>query len=570
MRHPEKTSRRKMLLLAGVPALLLLAVAVVSLRSDRKTSLSPAGTEAENHAGPVVREPPLPAYAFTLLTTILHDESHGPLPGREIYERRLAYLRDVIERESFGRIRIRPQLHFVDAREIGDVRLAYSNRTVYDWITRLEAYCADRGMAYDILIFCPASDAYGPWCTDGPSIGYRYNQRHYLCLEAFLDHAREDEDGPAAALAIHKILHGFGYNHVSQENRPMNLLEWNVGLPKTRILPLAPREQGARLLFDKHIMKVLGFLPRNEFEKECPDSRGFTCVEKDRYFCENSYDIRCLDSDQDGVVDSEDDYLFTPYGTAGEPDTDSDGIPDRLDLCPGNEIRFETNIRLRKNKALVDQDRVEIHMEPASMIRGVNLYDAKNIGGFIGFPRSGVRRFTGNRISLEAASLSAITRLQIFYETPEGAFYKPFYLYREPQEIEYVHEKEWYYFSRFGCDIPLGVRFSDPSTYDADLDGIPDQDLFDFAKGITDAYDWDSDGIPDLEDSLPTVHGRCGNRSVRGVPDSDGDGLCDPALFRFAESIPGLMEGDLAASYQEDIDSDMCPYVAGTAGDGCP
>lgn len=509
-------------------------------------------------------------YDFRLLYMILYDDEHGPLPPEEIYERRLAHLEAVLERESFGRIRISPRLHFLPSRKIGDDRLAYASRNIQGWISILESYCMENGIPYDILAFCPASEAYGPWCTDGPSQGYSQRERKYLCMETFLDHTREEEDPRAVALAIHKILHGFGYNHVSQENRPSNLLEWSIGLPKTRILPLAPREEGAPLCFDKHLMKVLGFLPRNEFEDSCPDGRGLVCEEENGSLCANSYDIRCMDSDRDGTVDSEDDYLFTPYGSYDATDTDRDGIPDPLDLCAGGRIRLFTNVRLRKAKAIVDRDRVEIRIEPASQVQGVNLHAARNIGGFIGFLRRDVQRFTGNELALDGASLSAVTRLQIFYVSPQGPFYRPFYLYRDPQEIEYVHEKEWYYFSRFGCDIPLGVRFSDSSTYDRDLDGLPDTGLFSFAAKIADGYDWDADGVPDLEDSLPTVHGECSNRTVRGVPDSDGDGLCDPAHFRFTEGGPGRMEGDLVISWLEDAEADRCPYVHGTREDGCP
>jgi len=545
-------------LLVTIPLVILTSVALVTLR------VGPASDRDHPKEGVP------PAYTFTLLYTILHDDAHGPLPLREIYERRLARLETVIERESFGRIMISPRLHFIQAREIGDDRLAYSNRSIEDWIPLLEETCTRSGISYDILVFCPASEKYGPWCTDGPSQGYSYQDKKYLCLETFLDHAKEEEDEQAVALAIHKLLHGFGYNHISQENRPSNLLGWNIGLPKTRILPLAPREEGSHILFDKHIMKVLGFLSRNDFEEECPDSDGLTCMPKDRNLCENSYDIRCMDEDQDDIVDAVDDYLFTPYGSSDAKDSDSDGIPDLLDLCEEDEITFETNIRMRKTRGIVDVNRVEIRMEPASRIKGVNIYDAKNIGGFIGFLRRDVRRVTGNELSLEAESLSVITRLQIFYDSPRGSFYRPFYLYREPQQIEYVHEKEWYYFSRFGCDIPLGVRFSDNSTYDQDLDGLPDRELFPFAEQITNEYDWDSDGVPDVADSLPTVHGGCSTRNVKGVPDSDGDGLCDPAYFRFVESVPGMLEGDLAISVMKDADADQCPYVYGTKKDGCP
>jgi hypothetical protein len=541
-----------------MPLVILVSTALVTLRVD----------PGADRAGP--EEGISPAYAFSLLYAILHDDSHGPLPSCELYERRLAHLEEVIERESFGRIMIAPQLHFIHARDLGNDRVQYAKRTVFDWIHALEDYCREQGVEYDILVFCPASEKYGPWCTDGPSQGYSYSGKKYLCLETFLDHSKEEEDDPAVALALHKIFHGFGYNHISQENRPMNLLEWNMGLPKTRILPLAPQGRGTGIIFDKHIMKVLGFLPRNDFEKDCLDSQGLTCVGDSHYFCENSYDIRCIDSDEDNILDREDDYLFTPHGSVHAPDADSDGIPDHLDLCEGNGIALDTNIRLKKTKGIIDRERVEITLEPASMIKGINVYEAKNINGFIGFPKGSAKRTVGNRVSLDGESLASITRLQIIYDSHEGAFYRPFYLYQEPQQIEYVHEKEWYYFSRFGCDIPLGVNFSNRATYDRNLDGLPDKEGFGFAARITAEYDWDSDGIPDVEDSLPTVHGKCSNRSVKGVPDSDGDGLCDPAYFSFSEGAPGILDGDLAISVRQDPDADSCPYVYGTKDGGCP
>ena len=81
------------------------------------------------------------AYDFKLLYVILHDDAHGPLPPEEVYARRLARLETVIERESFGRILISPRLHFIHAQELGDDRLAYSNRSIEDWIPLLEETC---------------------------------------------------------------------------------------------------------------------------------------------------------------------------------------------------------------------------------------------------------------------------------------------------------------------------------------------------------------------------------------------------------------------------------------------
>jgi len=145
--------------LLGVASLLLISVALVSKMGD---------SEART-------------YDFNLLYAILHDDAHGPLPPEEIYARRLARLETVIERESFGRIMVSPRLHFIHARrlarlarETGDERLAYSNRSIEDWIPLLEEYCTRNGISYDILVFCPASEKYGPWCTDGPSQGYSY------------------------------------------------------------------------------------------------------------------------------------------------------------------------------------------------------------------------------------------------------------------------------------------------------------------------------------------------------------------------------------------------------------
>jgi hypothetical protein len=246
-----------------------------------------------------------------------------------------------------------------------------------------------------------------------------------------------------------------------------------------------------------------------------------------------------------------------------------DGIPDSHDLCEGKPIEMHANIELRKATGIVDQDPIMIRIEPGPAIRGVEICEARSINGFIRFPRAGVKRVDGNELVLDAKSLSGITRLMIHYESREGFFYRPFYLYKRPQQIEYVHEKEWYYFSRFGCDIPDGVDFDDHATYDKNLDGLPDRDRFRFASGITNRYDWDADGVPDVEDNLPTVHGTCRNGSVKGVPDSDGDGLCDPALFAFSE-MPGLSEGDLTIQFREDLYADACPYVYGMGEGGCP
>ncbi len=511
-----------------------------------------------------------PGYDFSILYTILYDARHGPPPSPDPYQRRLALLRKILERESFGRIRVRPILDLFDATSLGDDRLAYETRTIQGWIDALETHYRKVGIDYDILIFYPASEAYAPWCTDGPSMGFHHHGKGYLCLETFLDPGKKEQDRPAAALMVHKIFHTFGYNHISQENRPMNLLRWNIGLPKTRVLPLANVGERPRIIFDRHIMKVLGFLPRNVFEEGCPDAGGLVCRENDRYSCENSYDLRCLDSDGDRVPDGEDDYLLTPHGRGGEPDGDGDGIPDALDLCPGNGILFRGNIRLEKERGIVEgQEKVEIEMKAASTIRGINLYGAQNIRGFIRFRVRPMLRVAGNRLSLEARVLSPIARLKVFYDSPEGSFYRPFYLYRAPQRIEYVNEKEWFYFSRFGCDVPLTVDFSDPATYDRDLDGLPDPELFGFAKALAAGYDWDSDGIPDVEDSLPTVHGTCSDELVRGVPDSDGDGWCDPAAFTFSDDS-GMMGGDLVISYRNDPEADACPYVAGSSKGGCP
>ncbi|MEW6444331.1 MAG: hypothetical protein AB1640_25585 [bacterium] len=478
-------------------------------------------------------------------------------------------LESVLESESLGRIRISPVLSLVHVSELGDDRLDYSTRSVYGWITDLEEYYAGKGLSYDILIFTPPSQDYAPWCTDGPSIGYSHHDRKYLCLETFLNPSNQEEDGPAVALTIHKILHGFGYHHVSRENRPTRLLEWNIGLPNTEVVPFTNFGDRHRMIFDPHIMRVLGLLPRSAIEQRCPDHDGFVCAGAGGYVCQNSYDVSCLDSDQDGIGDGEDDYPFTPYGSSGQPDTDRDGIPDLLDLCAGEAIQVHTNLEPGKSRAIVDQDRVTVRIEPGTMVRGVEICGATSIDGLVRFRKADTRRVDGNQLALDAKSLPAITRLLIRYESSQGAFARPFYLYKRPQQIEYVQEKEWFYFSRFGCDIPGGVDFSNPATYDADLDGLPDAARFRFARGITDRYDWDADGVPDLVDNLPAVHGTCQDGSVKGVPDSDQDGLCDPALFAYSEE-PGDDEGDLTIRFMEDPSSDACPYVFGLGERGCP
>jgi hypothetical protein len=191
----------------------------------------------------------------------------------------------------------------------------------------------------------------------------------------------------------------------------------------------------------------------------------------------------------------------------------------------------------------------------------------KRLGDLMYFDTS--RETVGNSLTLPPATP---VRVRVAYTYRGQSVRRSFYVVGEqsrttPGPWAYFDEKEWFYFGRFGCDPPAGLDLYDPSTYDANADGLPD------GLAIPATYDWDGDGIPDREDTLPTVAGHCANAHVRGVKDTDGDGFCDPGRLYFG-ALPvdvdrGTYFGEIPTEMGNDPDYDRCPYLAGPD-HGCP
>jgi hypothetical protein len=519
-------------------------------------------------------------YSLKFMYVVLYEnESNSEIDlYKKEHFRRLILLKQVIEKESYGAIQIVPKLIFLDIKEIGDKKINYSKRSIYNWIELLETYFLNKNKNnYDVLLFIPINDFDGSWCNDALSMGYNYNNSIYFCLENYLNPFLKFEDDKAISLIIHKLFHGFGYNHILLENQPFSFLEWNLGIPSTKLINSAINyDNNSKIILNKHIMKVLGFLPKNNFEKKCLDNQGLTCKNLNNFFCENSLTIDCLDVDSDSVRDSLDDYLFTPYGTYDHLDSDFDGISDDLDLCPWNEINITGNIFNKKTSGVSFTLNSSLTFySPNVEIKQIRIFDLVNDKGRLFFPKNKFILIDGNIVKINLNNL--LTNLSIFpkfkkieivYEFKNKTYFKPYYIYFKFQQYEYINQKEWFYFSRFGCDIPELVNFSNHLSYDQNLDGLPDNELFKFAEKINENYDWDSDGIFDIKDNLPTIHGNCSTSLVSGVPDSDNDGYCDPAFY-FYSNKTYLDSENLHFIFQVDPEADMCPYFFGY-NKGCP
>ena len=118
------------------------------------------------------------------------------------------------------------------------------------------------------------------------------------------------------------------------------------------------------------------------------------------------------------------------------------------------------------------------------------------------------------------------------------------------------------------------LAFYDVQSYDADFNGFIDSGEYHFFNLSAD-YDWDNDGFPDMVDTLPTVQGSFKNAYVRGVKDSDGDGLPDPGLLDFSSPrgsiAPEHYFGELPRIVGRYLDFDWCPYLPGNPENkGCP
>ena len=250
-------------------------------------------------------------------------------------------------------------------------------------------------------------------------------------------------------------------------------------------------------------------------------------------YCENAWGAYCSDSDRDGISDEDDDYFLTPPGSKTNQDEDSDGIPDDLDLCPWNDIVLTGNLDEDKFISVIDAGKQELTIKSSLNITQVEILPLKNNNGFWYFSEDDSRNFDETVFQINAYG-NNFWRVRIHYVHEGKEYAKPIYLATDSMShINYFYEDEWYYFNRFGCDVPLAIDLKKRSSYDLDYDGFPDSDKFDFVSKIDNRYDWDGDGVADRSDTLPTVTGTCAYDDVVGVPDSDEDGLCDPGHLNF-------------------------------------
>ncbi len=503
-------------------------------------------------------------YDLSLLYVVLYDDISSSLVSdfEEDFQKRLDLFDEFIEKESLNRMNSESSLLFLNVKDIGSNTLTY-DRPIFDWIKTF--YDRFENEKYNVLVFVPIYET--PWCHDGLSQGFNYNGKIFFCMETFFNPRNPVENQGAIGLMIHKLLHGVGFNHQDQLYKQYQFLDWQIGLPETNILLHGNFRDFDHLFFDEHTLKVLDIIKRTEFEKNCLDNERFVCKSTNTFFCEDSWGPFCQDIDKDGVVDRDDDYVFSSPKKGN--DSDSDGIVDSLDLCTWNKMEFSGNGIIShplKIKASQSQVRISFTGEKV-LVNKILITPFEMVGGFIKFNEEKSIEKKNSVIIVNIVE-SPFWRIQVFYYYNNNTYFRPFYISFPGFDADFFFEKEWYYFTRFGCDIPVIVDFSDKETYDSDLDGLPDSNTFAWAENINEEFDWDDDGFSDLIDTLPTINGNCSNELVKGVKDSDGDGFCDPGEFDFSSNrFIDYYEILMKAEYNEF--SDFCPYIPGD-NQGCP
>jgi len=286
----------------------------------------------------------------------------------------------------------------------------------------------------------------------------------------------------------------------------------------------------------------------------------------------NAFGSHCFDADHDGIIDKDDDY-FLSSPIQGH-DSDDDGIPDKLDLVPWNKIQVTGNIDARKINLIAMENRSEIYFTGENVkINELKVTYLRNVkvqikpDHFPGcFPKMEAISTKGNKLILERDMKKApIVRIEVHYTYNGQQYYRPYYFYFSGTPIlQIINEREWFYFSRFGADIPKTIDFYEVNTYDENYDGFVDSDKYSYFL-IPVAYDWDGDSFPDLVDKLPTVYGKFENEYVSGVKDSDNDGLADPGYLDFSQPgpliSPSLYFGEIMRIIGENKDYDRSPYM---------
>ena len=499
-------------------------------------------------------------------------------PGDLTYDDRWRRVADVLQKESGGRVTLRTELATFAPDPEGGTGLRY-DRQISEWHRLLTL--AFQGRDYDVLAFGPSRAV--PWCHDSHSIGYFVEGRAFLCVEPS---ARTD-------LLLHKLMHPYGFAHQEKRQKQLLLLGWRRGFPGSRAsdrVALTPAGRSALREPDLYYASpmaqaALGVVGLGSLPGSCPRPTGLRCLRPAplRWACVDRYGPRCLDVDGDGLIDGQDSYPLTPPG--GGPDSDGDGVPDRLDRCPGTRIHVDgaqggiMNLRATGPSATLRFSVPGARVRRTGWTRG-RFTPRKVIGENWYYPGDPAVVTNGGRVHIPTPKRPATAgstgdipiRVTVFYEKGGRELYRPYYLQSAPDFLTHIHEKEWFYVLRFGCDVPSDLRFFDHRTYDADADGFLDRSDV-FARPLGERYDWDGDGTADRRDALPTVAGACTHGARSGVMDSDGDGICDPGRFSFS-GVVALDEtyfGELPVVLGDGVGVDWCPYVKGTPGRrGCP
>jgi hypothetical protein len=467
--------------------------------------------------------PPLDPITKRMLFVVVDHGAPGSF-SRADYEPVLARATATLDRETSHRVRLEWSITEVP---FGDLEFGYGIRTFREWFDDLRA--ATKAWRYDVLAFAP--DRALPWCTDAHSLGVVFGDVAFTCLEAPAPLSL------ASNLVVHKLFHTFGFFHQQLRNKQWRLLDWEIGLPGyTTFADVGPEPEAFIAPFA--LVGALSCEPGDE-PGECRDVTG----------------PFARDVDGDGIRDDRDGYPASPpvRGT----DSDRDGIPDALDLCPGNDVPIgglEGGPMIWWSNQL--HPRVvtpfEVKWTPVSFATDKRLGDImwfddalERAGDVLDLPR-------GLPVRVRVVANEKRRTFYVFGESSRTS----------PGPWGYFDETEWLYFGRFGCDPPASLDVHDIGAFDANHDGLPD------ALAIPKTYDWDGDGVPDRDDTLPTVAGHCSNAHVRGVKDSDGDGFCDPGRFTFTAKREEHSFGELPVVF-DDPDADRCPYRFGR-NHGCP
>jgi len=513
---------------------------------------------------------------LNLAYIVLHDDHNNvKAVNMEKIQKRLNTFSSIINRETNDNLSIECTPIYYNVRSLGLNKLTYSTYTFFEWMDQLfsiEKLQSD----YDIISFTPLIDI--PWADDSHSIGFYYKNKVCFSMEYYAYNQKDNVQ--SIALMIHKMFHGYGYNHQNIKMPALKLLNWELGLPVNVGLEKIMRDKYGyqAFFFSQHILNVLDNRQNNkEQNNHCLDNHGLvskSCPYR-KGITGDAYGSYCYDADHDGIVDDKDDY-FLSSPISGK-DSDEDGVVDDIDLIPWNNITVSGNIDAGKINLIGKQDvsritftsnRLNIfEIKTIYMERGPVNLKPDHFPGF--FPQKNCQVIKSNSITLKKdLKKTPLVRIEVYYEFNHEIFFRPYYFFFPGTPVTHIIcEREWYYFLRYGADIPKDINFYYVNRYDRDYNGILDNTRYKYFE-IPDTYDWDGDGFPDLIDTLPTVYGKFQNDFVCGVKDSDHDGLADPGCLDFTPPDNWIPQyyyfGEIQRIIGKNLNFDRSPYLKGS------